>query len=174
MFLRKNYIYGLEARSVLNAAWALMLIALLTDPWTAGNGEEVFVTVVLKVTPFNPVGRPDFKVYVNGSSNPFGEELRISVSEPLVFKVPKGSYLWITGELEIAGDYGFWYRLENVNGTRRLIEFRADRDTTVFLSYSTNHLLTSPYFIAVYVLLALLFLRRLVTSPQAGKTFKRQ
>jgi len=44
----------------------------------------------------------------------------------------------------------------------------------VFLSYSTNHLLTSPYFIAVYVLLALLFLRRLVAPPQQAKTFKKQ
>jgi len=151
-----------------------MIIALLTAPQKTGNDGEVYVTVVLKVTPFNPVGRPDFKVYVNGSSNPFGEELRISVAEPLVFKVPRGSYLWITGELEIAGDYGFWYRLENVNGTGRSIEFRADRDTKVFLSYSTNHLLTSPYFIAVYVLLALLFLRRLVAPPQQAKTFKKQ
>ena len=162
----------MKPRTVLNTTWALMIIALLTAPQTAGNDGEVYVTVVLKVSPFNPVGRPDFKVYVNGSSNLFGEELRISVAEPLVFKVPKGSYLWITGELEIAGDYGFWYRLENVNGTGRSIEFRADRDTTVFLSYSTNHLLTSPYFIAVYVLLALLFLRRLVASPQQTKHLK--
>ncbi|MEM2929667.1 MAG: hypothetical protein QW797_02260 [Thermoproteota archaeon] len=157
----------------MNPAWALMLIVLLSHPRAAENG-EVTVTVVLKVAPFDPLGRPDFKVYVNGSSNPFGVELRVNVSEPLVFKVPKGSYLWVTGELEIAGDYGFWYRLENVNGTSRSIEFRADSDTTICLNYSTNHLLMSPYFIAVYVLLALLFIRRRVAKPEQMKTFKKQ
>lgn len=170
--MRKNYIYGLKRRTVLNTAWAMIIIALLTHPQTTGNGEEVYITVVLKITPFEPPGRPDFKVYVNGSSNPFGMELKVGASQPLVFKVPKGSYLRISGELEIAGDYGFWFRLENVNGTGRSIEFRADRDSTVFLSYTTNHLLTSPYFIAVYLLLALLFIRRLVTSPKQVKTLK--
>lgn len=163
-----------KPRSVLNAACALMLIVLLTNPRTGGNGEEVFVTVVLKVTPLGPFGRPDFKVYVNGSSNLFGVELKVNVSEPLVFKVPRGSYLRVTGELEIAGDYGFWYRLENVNGTGRSIEFKADRDTTVFLNYSTNHLLASPYFIAVYILLALLFIRKHMAQPGQTKTFKKQ
>ncbi len=163
-----------KLRSVLNPAWTLMLIALLAHPRTAGSGGEVYVTVVLKVTPLDPFGRPDFKVYVNGSSNLFGVELRVNVSEPLVFKVPKGSYLWITGELEIAGEYGFWYKLENVNGTSRSIEFKADRDTTICLNYSTNHLLISPYFIAVYILLALLLIRRRMTQSGKIKTFKKQ
>ncbi|MBO3832485.1 MAG: hypothetical protein FGF51_03755 [Candidatus Brockarchaeota archaeon] len=170
--MRKNYIYGLKRRPVLNAAWALMIMVLLTPVGTAGSNGEVNITVVLKVIPFDPVGRPDFKVYVNGSSNPFGVELKVSPSEPLVFKVPKGSYLRISGELEIAGDYGFWYRLDSVNGTGRSIEFKADRDTTVYLNYTTNHLLTSPYFIAVYLLLALLFIRRLITSPKQIKHLK--
>ncbi|MEM3465047.1 MAG: hypothetical protein QW566_01110 [Candidatus Jordarchaeales archaeon] len=172
--MRKNYIYGLKRRTVLNAAWALMIMALLTHIGTMSSDGEVYITVVLKVTPFDPLGKPDFKVYVNGSSNPFGEELKVSSSQPLVFKVPKGSYLQISGELEIAGDYGFWYRLDSVNGSGRSIEFRADRDTTVYLSYTTNHLLTSPYFIAVYLLLALLFIRRIVVSPKQIKTFKKQ
>lgn len=172
--MRKNYIYGLKRRTVLNAAWALMIIALLSRIGTMSSDGEVYITVVLKVTPFDPLGKPDFKVYVNGSSNPFGEELKVSSSQPLVLKVPKGSYLQISGELEIAGDYGFWYRLDSVNGSGRSIEFRADRDATVYLSYTTNHLLTSPYFIAVYVLLALLFIRRIVVSPKQIKTFKKQ
>ncbi|MEM2056917.1 MAG: hypothetical protein QXU11_07040 [Thermoproteota archaeon] len=172
--MRKNYIYGLKRRTVLNAAWALMIIALLSRIGTTSSDGEVSITVVLKVTPFDPLGKPDFKVYVNGSSNPFGEELKVSSSQPLVLKVPKGSYLQISGELEIAGDYGFWYRLDSVNGSGRSIEFRADRDATVYLNYTTNHLLTSPYFIAVYVLLALLFIRRIVLSPKQVKTFKKQ
>jgi hypothetical protein len=172
--MRKNYIYGLKRRTVLNAAWILILTALLTRLDTTGSNGEVYITVVLKVTPFEPLGKTDFKVYVNGSSSLFGVELKVSPSEPLVFKVPKGSYLRISGELEIAGDYGFWYRLESVNGTGRSIEFKADRDSTVYLNYTVNHLLTSPYFIAVYLLLALLFTRRLIMSPKQIKTFKKQ
>lgn len=156
---------------MLNTVWALMTIVLLMQPHKIGSDGEIYITIVLKVDPFNPIGRPDFKVYVNGSSNLFGIELRVNVSKPLVFKVPRGSYVWITGELEIAGDYGFWYRLESVNGTGRSIGFRADHDTTVYLSYTTNHLLASPYFIAVYVLLALLLLRRLIT-PHTDKNLR--
>lgn len=164
----------MKRRNVLNAAWVLMIMTLLTHIGTMSSDGEVRITVVLKVIPFDPLGRPDFRVYVNGSSNPFGEELKVSSSEPLVFKVPKGSYLRISGELEIAGDYGFWYRLDSVNGTGRSIEFRADRDATVYLNYTTNHLLASPYFIAVYLLLALLLIRRIVMSPKRIKTFKKQ
>lgn len=156
---------------MLNGVGALMILTLLASPYLAGSFDSVQVTVVLKVTPWNPPTKSNFKVYVNGSSSPFGTELSVNASKTLVFEVPKGSYIWITGELEIVGDYGFWYRLENVNGSGRSIKFKADRDIVVYLNYSTNHVLLSPYFIAVYILLALLIVRRYLKQT---KTFKKE
>jgi hypothetical protein len=155
---------------MLNAVGALIIATLLTSPYLAENADTVRVMVVLKVSPWNPFTKSDFKVYVNGSSNLFGIELSVNASKTLVFEVPKGSYIWVTGELEIIGDYGFWYRLENVNSSGRSIEFRADRDVVVYLNYSTNHVLLSSYFIAVYILVALLAIRRHLRQT---KTFKK-
>lgn len=143
----------------MNIAGILIIITLLGSPKPMNEVETVNVTVVLRVSPWDPLAK-SFNVYVNGSPVIYGTELKVSPSGKLVFRVPKGSYLWITGEPEVIGDYGFWYRLENVNGSRRSLEFRADHETLVYLNYSTNHVLLSPYFIAVYLLVALLAIRK--------------
>jgi len=142
----------------LNIVGVLIIAVLLASPKPAGEAETVDITVILRVSPWD-LFTPAFRVYVNGSPSVYGVELRVNSSKALVFKVPKGSYLQITGEPEVVGDYGFWYRLEGVNGSRRL-EFKADRDKLVYLDYSVNHVLLSPYFIAVYLLVALLAIRR--------------
>lgn len=144
----------------MNIAGILIIITLLSSPKPVNEVETVNVTVVLKVSPWDPLARSFFNVYVNGSPVIHGTELKVNPSGKLVFRVPKGSYLWITGESEVIGDYGFWYRLENVNGSGRSLEFRADRETLVCLNYSVNHVLLSPYFIAVYLLMVLLAVRR--------------
>jgi hypothetical protein len=136
-----------------------MIMVLLTPLQPVGGTDTVRVTVVLRLSPWDPLAKSDFKVYVNGSSSPFGTELSVSTSKSLVFEVPKESRVRISGELEVLGDYGFWYRLESVNGSGRSIEFIADRDVVVYLNYSTNHVLSSPYFILVYILVALLIIR---------------
>jgi len=144
----------------LNIAGILIVITLLSSPKPVNEVETVNITVILKVSPWDPLARSFFYVYVNGSPVIHGTELKVNPSGKLVFSVPKGSYLWITGELEVIGDYGFWYKLEGVNGSRRSLEFRADRETLVYLNYSVNHVLLSPYFIAVYLLIALLAIRK--------------
>ncbi|MEM2100578.1 MAG: hypothetical protein QXP45_04515 [Thermoproteota archaeon] len=155
----------------MNAVGALMIATLLASPYLAESFDGVRVTVVLKVTPWDLYfSKSNFKVYVNGSSSLFGTELSVNASKILVFEVPKGSVIQVSGELEIVGDYGFWYRLENVNGSGRSVEFKADRDVLVYLNYSTNHVLLSPYFIAVYILIALLVVRRHLRQT---KTFKK-
>lgn len=155
----------------MNAVGALMIATLLASPYLAESFDSVRITVVLKVTPWDLYfSKSNFKVYVNGSSSLFGTELSLNASKILVFEIPKGSCIWVTGELEIVGDYGFWYRLENVNGSGRSVEFKADRDVVVYLNYSTNHVLLSPYFIAVYILIALLVVRRYLRQT---KTFKK-
>ncbi|MEM1547424.1 MAG: hypothetical protein QXN75_00140 [Thermoproteota archaeon] len=144
----------------MNIAGILVIITLLSSPKPVNEVETVNVTVVLKVSPWDPLAKSFFNVYVNGSPVIYGTELKVNSSGKLVFRVPRGSYLWITGEPEVIGDYGFWYRLEDVNGSRRSLEFRADRETLVYLNYSVNHVLLSPYFIAVYLLIALLAIRK--------------
>ncbi len=144
----------------MNIAGILIVITLLSSPKPVNEVETVNITVILKVSPWDPLARSFFYVYVNGSPVIHGTELKVNPSGKLVFSVPKGSYLWITGELEVIGDYGFWYKLEGVNGSRRSLEFRADRETLVYLNYSVNHVLLSPYFIAVYLLIALLAIRK--------------
>jgi len=144
----------------LNIAGILIVITLLSSPKPVNEVETVNITVILKVSPWDPLARSFFYVYVNGSPVIHGTELKVNPSGKLVFSVPKGSYLWITGEPEVIGDYGFWYKLEGVNGSRRSLEFRADRETLVYLNYSVNHVLLSPYFIAVYLLIALLAIRK--------------
>lgn len=136
-----------------------MAVALLVSQPAVGF-DTVQVTVFLKVTPWDPFTKSNFKVYINGSSSPFGVELSVNVSKPLVIQVPRGSFIWIAGEPEMIGDYGFWYRLDNVNGSGRSIWLKADGDVVIYLNYSTNHVLLSPYFITVYILLALLAVRR--------------
>lgn len=138
----------------------ILIFILIASLQPVGEIETVNITVVLNISPVDPFVKSTFRVYVNGSSNIYGVELKVDSSKALVFKVPKGSYLRITGEPEVVSDYGFWYKLENVNGSRRSLEFKADRDMAVYLNYSVNHVLLSPYFIAVYILLALLAIRR--------------
>ncbi|MEM1557015.1 MAG: hypothetical protein QXT26_02490 [Thermoproteota archaeon] len=146
----------------MNIAGVLTIITLLMSSKPVGEVEMVNVTVVLKVSSWDPLSRPSFRVYVNGSSSIYGIELKVNSSKALVFQVPKGSSLWITGEPEVVGDYGFWYRLESVNNSKRTLEFRADSETVIYLNYSVNHVLLSPYFIAVYLLLGLLTVRRYI------------
>ncbi|MCS7138767.1 MAG: hypothetical protein NZ873_01765 [Crenarchaeota archaeon] len=146
----------------MNITGALFII-LLASLQPVGEVETVSITVVLKISPGDPFVnfvKSNFRVYVNGSSNIYGVELKVNSSRILVFKVPKGSYLRITGEPEVVSDYGFWYKLENVNGSRRVLEFKADNDALLYLNYSINHVLLSPYFIAVYILLSLLAIRK--------------
>ncbi|MGQ9479485.1 MAG: hypothetical protein ACUVQ0_05695 [Thermoproteota archaeon] len=146
-----------------------IIISLLTYPQITGGNDTVTVTVVLRVAPWDFLAKQSFRVYVNDSSEFRGEKLSVSTSKNLNLKVPRGSYLKISGDLEVMGDYGFWYGLEGINGSSRSLTFKAERDCTIYINYSTNHVLTSPYFIAVYILLALLLVRRHIT-----KTFKKQ
>jgi len=137
-----------------------MAVMLLASTKPVCEVETVNVTVVLKISPWDQPAKY-FRVYVNGSSNIYGVELKVNSSKALTFKVPKGVNLWITGEMEVVGDYGFWYRLDGVNGSKSL-EFKADRDTVIYMNYSVNHVLLSPYFIAVYFLIGLLAIRRCI------------
>jgi len=92
----------------LNIAGILIIITLLSSPKPVNEVETVNVTVVLKVSPWDPLARSFFNVYVNGSPVIHGTELKVNPSGKLVFRVPKGSYLWITGESGGIGGYGFF------------------------------------------------------------------